>query len=74
MTDGNHTCMQCGTTWYNLTRLKTELTFCTADCADAWMEANPEEKKRHGWLTRQDLVVRMVECGVLKPRGERAKS
>lgn len=65
----DHICPQCGRQWTD-THPRHDPTFpdfCTPECADAWMDAHPDEKQRRRWITRQDLVDRMLVSRGLIP-------
>jgi hypothetical protein len=59
----DHTCPQCGLSWNDTTPRNdpTSPDCCTPECMDAWMDAHPDEKLRRDWITRQDLVDRMLD-------------
>lgn len=56
MTDGNHTCNQCGLQWFDTTLHCAG--FCSPKCADAWYDAYPEEKASADRRTMRDVVHR----------------
>lgn len=51
--------------------------FCTPECSDAWYDAHPDDKERAKYLTRQDVIDRVLaRMGMIpmprgtKPRGD----